>query len=121
MSKSIIQKGRYCFLSGEYADFLHKHHIFGGPLRSWSEKEGLWVYLLPEEHMKLHITPETERSLKKVGQYIFELSHSHEEFMKKVRKNYLTSSLTEKEMKMCGVMKYEPYDIASDDIERILK
>ena len=120
MSKSIIQKGRYCFLSGEYADFLHKHHIFGGGLRNWSEREGLWVYLLPEEHMKLHITPETEQNLKRVGQFMYEKYHSREEFMRKVRKNYLTIPFSDEEIKKFGLVEYEPYNIADDDIERIL-
>lgn len=87
--KSIIQTKRQCYFSG-YTENLDKHHIFNGALRDWSEQEGLWVYLNHGIHMALHQSrPDLERLLKKVGQQKYEETHSHEEFMKHVRKNYL--------------------------------
>lgn len=45
---------RFCYLCGRNgsADPLDKHHIFGGPNRSKSEKYGLYVYLC---HSECHI------------------------------------------------------------------
>ena len=51
---------------------------------------------------------------------MYEKYHSREEFMRKVRKNYLTIPLSDEEIKRFGLVEYEPYNIADDDIERIL-
>lgn len=42
-----MTENEYCFLCGRngQADRLEKHHIYGGPYRSLSEKYGLVVYL----------------------------------------------------------------------------
>ena len=86
---SIIQKKKQCYFTG-YTQDLDSHHIFGGGLRDWSEKEGLKVWLRHDIHMALHQRrPDLERKLKKVAQAKYEETHSHEEFMKHVRKNYL--------------------------------
>ena len=53
--KSILQQDpTRCFICGGYAcgDPLDKHHVFGGAMRSKSEKYGLTVYL---HHNKCHI------------------------------------------------------------------
>lgn len=53
--QSIIQDDKtYCYICGGNAcgDPLDKHHVFGGALRSKSEKYGLTVYL---HHNKCHI------------------------------------------------------------------
>lgn len=87
--KSILQKTKECWYTG-YTHGLDKHHIFGGSLRDWSEKEGLWVWLRHDVHMSLHQRrSDLERDLKRVGQMAYEQTHTHEEFMKHVRKNYL--------------------------------
>ena len=87
--KSIIQHEKKCYLTG-YTHDLDKHHLFGGALRNWSEKEGLWIYLRHDIHMAIHQhRPDLERKLKAVGQKKFEETHTREEFMKHVRKNYL--------------------------------
>lgn len=53
--ESIIQKDKTkCYICGCYpcGDPLDKHHIFGGALRSKSEKYGLTVYI---HHNRCHI------------------------------------------------------------------
>lgn len=97
--KSIIQTGKYCYLTGNTKEQLHKHHIFNGPLRNWSEREGLWVYLSWSEHRKLHDTNENAYRLKAIAQYIYESKHSHEEFMQHVRRDY-SEYLTPEDIKM---------------------
>ena len=60
-----------CFLSGEYGQ-LERHHIFGGPLRSKSEKYGLVVELTPWMHREgpvaAHRCGATAQKLKAYGQ-----------------------------------------------------
>lgn len=90
MAKSILQTEKKCYFSGaEYE--LDKHHIFGGVAnRKLSEKYGLWVWLKHDIHMDLHDRDkDLEIRLKQDGQRAFEKKHSHEEFMKIFRKNYL--------------------------------
>lgn len=53
--KSILQDdATRCYICGGYAcgDPLDKHHVFGGAMRSKSEKYGLTVYL---HHAQCHI------------------------------------------------------------------
>lgn len=96
-SQSIVQIGAtadnkdemYCYLSGLHTD-LEVHHIFNGPKRKWSDENGLWVYLNHNYHMALHSKRnDWERKLKRDGQKAYEKTHSREEFIKNVGKNYL--------------------------------
>ena len=86
--KSILQTEKESFISKSTAN-LHQHHIFNGPLRKWSDKEGLWIWLTWKEHEEIHRSPKKMRELKQIGQRKYEETHTHEEFMKHVRKNYL--------------------------------
>ncbi len=83
----------YCYLSNR-TDHLDRHHIINGTkqLKRFSDQHGLWVYLNHDVHMALHQTAEGaewERSLKAEAQTVYEKTHSHESWMKAVRKNYL--------------------------------
>lgn len=81
----------YCYLTGSVVN-LDVHHIMNGPLRKWSDKNGLWVYLNHDVHMALHQTPQGQawaRRLKQEAQQAFEKTNSREAWMKKVGKNYL--------------------------------
>lgn len=83
--------GAYCFLSDNTKD-LEVHHIMNGSLRKWADEQGLWVYLNHYVHMYLHNTIEGKQKaieLKALAQRVYEQNHSHDEWMKKVRKNYL--------------------------------
>lgn len=97
--KSILQEDpTRCYICGGYAngDPLDKHHVFGGAMRSKSEKYGLTVYL---HHNKCHIFGENSvhqnarinRALKaqtqqKAMQYY---GWTIEDFIREFYKNYL--------------------------------
>jgi len=115
MTKSIIQSCKSCYIDGKTKG-LHKHHIFNGPLRNFSEKEGLWVYLEWSVHRNLHDTNELEHELKRVAQYYYELNHTREEFMKHVHKNYLAEPLNDEEKAKYHIEAKE-YNILNDDIK----
>ena len=83
--------GPYCYLSKKTYR-LDVHHILNGPLRKFSDKNGLWVYLNHDVHMALHSTPEGQAyasRLKQEAQIMFEKTHSRETWMRIVRKNYV--------------------------------
>lgn len=100
--KSILQNDRYCYLSGRSGP-LEKHHVLNGPLRDFAEENGLWIYLTPEWHRKLHGTGDgvqVQKRLKTIAQLTFERDLLREEYgdeayervrgvwMKKARRNY---------------------------------
>ena len=72
---------------------VHEHHIYGGPNRSISEKEGLKVYLCLAHHIDgqqaVHNNQKNMRILQEDGQRVFERTHSREEFMDLFGRNYL--------------------------------
>lgn len=72
---------------------VHEHHIFGGPNRQISEAEGLKVYLCLEHHLwgrqAVHNNHEIMRLLQQDGQRAYERTHSREEFMTLIGRNYL--------------------------------
>ena len=96
MADSILQKSKYCYITGYCADGLHKHHIyFGTGRRRISEMFGFWVWLKPEYHnasrfgvhgMDGH---ELDMKLKRECQAEFEKTHTREEFRALIGKSYL--------------------------------
>ena len=72
---------------------LHKHHIFGGPNRKWSDKYGLWVWLCPKHHNMsdagVHFNKPLDLQVKQIAQREFEDTYGHEEFMKIFGRSYL--------------------------------
>lgn len=93
--KSIMQDGKYCYLTGYEGENLHKHHIFFGVgQREISEKMGFWVYLrtdLHEAEYGVHGRDghELDLRLKRECQRKYEATHSREEFMNLIGRNYL--------------------------------
>lgn len=87
-----MQSEKKCYVTGR-TDLLHKHHIFGGPNRSISEKEGFYIWLIPEFHNMsnkgIHSDKEFDLKLKRECQAKFEETHTREEFMKLIGRNYL--------------------------------
>lgn len=82
-----------CFVCGRICK-THKHHIFGGSNRKWSEKYGLYVHLCPEDHNMsdrgVHFNKELMDDLHRIGQETFERKiGSREEFMRIFGRNYL--------------------------------
>lgn len=92
MAKSIIQKEKECYLCGTTYN-LHKHHVFGGANRPISEKNGFTIYLCAGHHNMsdegIHFNREFDLEVKRTCQIKFEKTHSREEFMKLIGKNYL--------------------------------
>lgn len=84
-----------CTLRGDcqYHKVLHEHHIFGGANRPISEAEGLKVYLCIPHHVDgpeaVHNNADNMLLLRQIGQKEFEKTHSREEFMELIGKNYL--------------------------------
>ena len=77
--------------------YLHEHHIFGGPRRKKSEAEGLKIYLCPEHHELIHASNILSMLLKRDAQREYEKTHTRQQFMTLMGKNYLTdeSGVTE--------------------------
>lgn len=81
-------------LSGDYTYhwYLEEHHIFGGPNRVHSEAEGLKVYLCQECHRGrngVHMDREKMDFLHREGQKAYEKTHTRDQFMQLIGRNYL--------------------------------
>ena len=90
---SILQRDKVCYISGTERN-LHLHHIyFGTGLRKISDENGFWCYLTLEYHngsnKGVHFNRELDLYLKRECQKKFEETHTREEFMKLIGKNYL--------------------------------
>lgn len=92
MPKSILSNDRKCYRCGTPLN-LHRHHIYFGPYRKWSEKYGCWVYLCGRDHnlsnRGVHNDREYDLLLKSECQRAFEEIHSHELFMEVFGKSYI--------------------------------
>ena len=92
MSESILQGERECYITGA-TQGLHRHHIYGGGRRQISEAQGFWVWLRHDWHNTapygVHNNPDLDRRLKQECQERYEETHSREEFMGLLGKNYL--------------------------------
>lgn len=90
--KSIVQKNsltdRVSGLSGA-AGTLALHHTMNGPFRKKSTQYGLWMWLTPIEHNRVHHDPKQLKALKAYSQRKFEEIYGHERWMKEFRKDYL--------------------------------
>ena len=94
MSKSIIQTEKVCYLTGSTYN-LHRHHIYAGSRRPISEREGFWVWLTGYYHNQSNAGVhgkdghELDWKLKQDCQRKYEETHSREEFIRLIGKNYL--------------------------------
>jgi hypothetical protein len=95
MAKSILQTEKECYITGSTHN-LHKHHIYAGiGRRKISEQNGFWVYLIGALHNQssegVHGKNghKLDLMLKQDCQRKFEETHSREEFIKLIGKNYL--------------------------------
>ena len=91
--KSIMQSEKNCWVCG--TDYnIHEHHIFEGTgRRKMSEKNGFKCYLCGHHHnlsdAGVHFNRELDLKLKRECQRVYEETHSREEFMFLVGRNYL--------------------------------
>lgn len=71
---------------------MHIHHIYFGPKRKISEENGFKVTLCRECHTGndgVHFDIEKDYALKEECQRIYETTHTHQEFIDKINKNFL--------------------------------
>lgn len=92
--RSILQSERVCYITSR-TDHLHEHHIYGGANRKVSEANGFKVWLTYDMHngnnpAAVHNNPNKgfDLMLKVKCQEIFEQTHSREEFMCLIGRNY---------------------------------
>lgn len=94
MAKSILQREKKCYITGSTYN-LHRHHIFAGGRRQISEREGFWVYLIGHLHNQSNDGVHGKNGhaldlrLKQDCQRKYEETHSREEWMLLMGKNYL--------------------------------
>lgn len=96
--KSILQeKDGTCYLCVKEGfirpwPYTEKHHIFDGPNRIHSEAEGLTVYLCIRHHRGkdgVHNSNTAMRILQQDAQREYEKTHSRQQFMTLIGRNYL--------------------------------
>lgn len=97
--KSIMQSEKECYLCRKMFNIcnergLHEHHIYEGyGRRRQSEAIGAKVWLCAKHHNMsdygIHFNKEEDMELKKACQRKYEETHSREEFMEKIGRNYL--------------------------------
>ena len=92
---SILQgKKRECYVTGEVSQ-LEKHHIyFGNPNRKISDKNGFWVFLTTELHRGVNGVHgknghALDIQLKQTCQTKYEASHTREDFIQLIGRNYI--------------------------------
>lgn len=89
---SILQDEKKCYVTGDTRN-LHKHHIYGGPNRQISEKNGFFIWLKPELHNMsshgIHFNKDWDLEMKRKCQRKYEETHTREEFMALIGRNYL--------------------------------
>ena len=92
--KSILQDRKESYISGSTYN-LEEHHIFFGTSnRKVSEKNGLKVWLTSEEHRGTYgvhgkYGRDLDIKLKQDAQRKYEETHTREDFIKLIGKNYL--------------------------------
>ena len=92
--KSVLQNKKESYISGSTYN-LEEHHIFFGTAnRKVSEKNGLKVWLTSEEHRGTYgvhgkFGRDLDIKLKQDAQRKYEETHTREEFIKLIGKNYL--------------------------------
>ena len=86
--RSILQTNKFCFFCGNPKVDVH-HVRLGNCSRETAEKYHLIAYLCREHHDSLHRNADMKLLLQQYAQIQFEAKHSHEEYMKIFKKNYL--------------------------------
>jgi len=92
MRKSILTDDLdHCYLCKAKRQAIH--HVYGGPNRSISEKNGFIVPLCFAQHNgsndSVHFNRELDLFFKRLCQLKYEETHTREEFIKLIGRNYL--------------------------------
>lgn len=103
LSKSIIQAEKECYICRRWyavktTHGLEEHHVLNGPLRSFSERHGLKVWLCHQHHnepgMSPHYNATCAQTLKAVAQAKYEEKNgpgAHAAWMAAVGKDYINA------------------------------
>ena len=103
MAKSIIQAEKECYICRRWYAVkttrgLEEHHILNGPLRSFSERHGLKVWLCHQHHnepgLSAHHNATCAQTVKAVAQAKYEEQNgpgAHAAWMAAVGKDYLNA------------------------------
>lgn len=90
--KSILQDEKVCYITGSPLN-LHEHHIYGGPNRKISEKNGFKVWLRADWHNMsdygVHFNSELDLHLKRECQRKYEETHGREEFIALIGQSFI--------------------------------
>lgn len=91
--KSILQSEKQCFICATTKN-IHCHHVYGGANRKNSDKNGFTVYLCAWHHNigggeSIHENSKMSLWLKQACQKKYEETHSREEFIRIIGRNYL--------------------------------
>ena len=91
--KSILQYQKECFVT-HATEGLHKHHIYPGwGTRQICEREGFYIWLIPRLHKMsdegIHFNKGFDLYVKRECQKKYEETHTREEFMALIGRNYL--------------------------------
>ena len=87
-SESVLSEEGKCYRCGKGGD-LARHEIYRGNNRKTSKACGFYISVCPSCHDMYHRDHELAKQLKKECQRYFELSHTREEFMALIGRNYL--------------------------------
>lgn len=91
--KSILSTEKRCYLCGSTVNIEDHHIYFGNGLRNKSERHGFKCFLCEFHHRDqrngVHGNRQIDLRLKQDCQREFEKTHSHEEFMRIIKRNYL--------------------------------
>lgn len=77
----------HCYICGGKA--VQIHHVFGASNRQHATDDGLWIPVCLNCHIRIHNDYPTRRSLMMDGQWKYEETHTHGDFMKRYGRNYL--------------------------------
>lgn len=89
--KSILQDKKECLICGSTYG-LHLHHIYFGPYRQVSDRNGFTCYLCAAHHIGpygVHYDPRIDREIKRRCQSKYEETHTRQEFMALIGRNYI--------------------------------
>lgn len=102
----VLQQRKECYFWRTICDMevthgLELHHIYGGANRKISDKNGFFVYLTKANHtgancndnplgvLGVHFNRDFDLKLKRACQREFEKTHTRQDFMRLIGKNYL--------------------------------
>lgn len=75
-----------CYVCGRGGEMARHEVIYGTAYRQISKEHGLWIYVCPRCHDRIHRGDFPE--LKMMAQVLYERTHSRAEWMKLIGRNY---------------------------------